>query len=263
MASEPINLLLSRDELLYVLDAIKAKFILGLDSDPAGDRSPEQQALAMTVAGRALRARGLAQVLPSGQLAIHNALLAAIGVCAYPQQTVSVYHWPAQQEYTTRYFAHLRGSEVVTHTRPEDVLHLLSRLPSKEYLVDQVLSVCQVNDSVASAPFSFTVPGESFREARQLASTGGGEQAIAALAQQGVAPNGAAALVTTLSHSPHVSIVQALKRGTAGVDKRECTIVQNSTHAWLVQPNGEGNAPLTVSASSKGTIQELLAGWLS
>ena len=40
---QPINILLSRDELLFILDALKASFILGLDTDPMGDRDQEQQ----------------------------------------------------------------------------------------------------------------------------------------------------------------------------------------------------------------------------
>lgn len=262
-SAQPINILLSRDELLFVLDTLKASFILGLDTDPMGDRDQEQQSLAMMVASRALRARGLAQLLDNGQIAIHNALIAAVGVCAYPQQTISVYHWPSQEEFTTRYFAHIRGNEVVVHTRPEDVLHLLSRLPSKEYLVDQMLNVCRVNDNQNADTMQVTLPSQLFGQIRQLTQQGNPQDALGVLAQNGVASDSANSLVTTLAHDPHVSVVQTLKRQAAGaVEKKECTIIQNSVHAWLVQPSDQSNATLAINAVSKGEVQGLLAGWL-
>lgn len=262
--AQPINILLSRDELLFVLDTLKASFILGLDTDPMGDRDREQQSLAMTVASRALRARGLATVLENGQIAIHNALIAAVGVCAYPQQTVSVYHWPSKEEFTTRYFAHVRGNEVVAHTRPEDVLHLLSRLPSKEYLVDQMLNVCHFADTQPAAPMQLNLPSQEFGQIRLLTQQGNAEEALGVLQRNGVAGDSANSLVTTLSHEPHVSIVQTLKRQPAGnVEKRECTLIQNSVHAWLAQPSEQGNATLAINAVSKNEVQGLLAGWLN
>lgn len=261
---QPINILLSRDELLFILDALKASFILGLDTDPMGDRDQEQQSLAMMVAGRALRARGLASILENGQVAIHNALIAAVGVCAYPQQTVSVYHWPSQEEFTTRYFAHIRGTEVVAHTRPEDVLHLLSRLPSKDYLVNQMLQVCEVADTPPAEAIQVNLPTQEFGQVRLLSQQGNTEDALGVLTRNGVESASANSLVTTLSHAPHVSIVQTLKRQPTGtVEKRECTIIQNSVHAWLVQPGEQGSTSLAINAVSKDTVQGLLAGWLS
>lgn len=261
---QPINILLSRDELLYVLNSLKATFILGLDSDPAGDRNDEQQALAMTIASRALRARGLAQLVENGQLTIHNALLAAVGVCSYPQQTLSVYHWPSQQTYTTRYFAHLRGNEIITHTRPEDVLHLLARLPSKRFLVEQVVRLCQCNDVQPAQPLAWQITAQQFGAARQLAEQGKTAEAVALLDQSNDSGSPLQPLVDSLAHTPHVSVVQALKRQSSGmVEKKECTVIQNSAHPWLIQPIPDQTGTLLVKATTKAEIQSLLAGWLA
>ena len=124
---QPMNVLLSRDELLLMLQLLRAPTLAGLDANPAGDWNAEQQRVALTVAERALRARDLAHLRPGGELAVHTALLAAVGVCAYPQATLFVYHWPANAEAATRYFAHQRQGELVAHTRPADVLHLFTR----------------------------------------------------------------------------------------------------------------------------------------
>ena len=59
-AVEPVNIMLSRDELLLVLGLINTEYIPGLDADPLGELSTDQLVLALTVAGRGLRARGLA-----------------------------------------------------------------------------------------------------------------------------------------------------------------------------------------------------------
>ena len=61
-SSQLVNILLSRDELLLVLTLLEAQYIPGLDIDPLGERSAEQQDLAFVVAARGLRARDLARV---------------------------------------------------------------------------------------------------------------------------------------------------------------------------------------------------------
>src|SRR5512145_1990409 len=119
--SEPIQILLSREELLFVLNLLQAGFIPGLDDDPLGELTAEQQAFALTVAGRALRARELAQQHPDGQWVVHNNLLLAVGGCAYAQGIISVYHWPSNSALPRRFFGHLRENQAIAHTRPADV----------------------------------------------------------------------------------------------------------------------------------------------
>lgn len=264
-ALEPTNILLSREELLFVLDLLQADSIPGLDADPLGELTPEQRSLALIWAERALRARELAHLQEDGEVVLHNALLTAIGVCAYPQSTVFVYHWAADGDILTRYFGHMRGNNIVAHSRPEDVLHLFTLLPSKEHLVDQVLAVCEYEDVPAHQPFEFTVSSGDFARVRELAEAGEAEQAIDVLSNGGVAPEAAAAYVQTLADSPRVSIMQTLRQQeNAAVEKQDFTLIQNGHQMWLVSAaSGEtGDAPLRVKTTVKDEIGALFEKWL-
>jgi hypothetical protein len=262
---EPINILLSREELLFVLNSLDADFIPGLDAEPQGEITVAQELFAMTVAGRALRARELARRQASGNLEIHTALLTMIGVCVYSQNVLFVYHWPTNAETPTRYFGHLRGNDIVAHTRPEDILHLFSLLPGKEQLVNQVLAVCQYEDVPALQSLEFAAPSDAFAQVRQLAGAGDVEKAINLLINNSVAAETAKTFVDTLAHSPRVSIMQAVKQpGDGTVQKRDFTLLQNSQQAWLAVAPAETTAGglLRVKTATRDEVRALLGEWL-
>ena len=262
---EPINILLSREELLFVLNSLEADFIPGLDMEPRGELTVAQELFAMTVAGRALRARELARVQAGGELEIHTALLTMVGVCAYSQNVIFVYHWPANAETPRRYFGHIRGNDVVAHTRPEDVLHLFSLLPSKEQLINQVLTLCQYADVPASGSLEFSAPSETFAQVRQLASAGEVEKAVNLLINNSVATDTAKTFVDTLARSPRVSIMQTVKQpGDGTLQKRDFTLLQNGQQAWLAIASADpaAGAPLQIKTTTKDEIQTLLVEWL-
>jgi len=259
-AVEPVNIMLSRDELLLVLGLINAEYIPGLDADPLGERSTDQLVLALTVAGRGLRARGLARVRENGELAVHAALLAAVGACAYSQNAVFVYHWPAKSEAPTRYFGHLRDGAFVAHTRPEDVLHLFTVLPSKDRLIEQVLAACQYQDVPAAKTGPVQISGQDFARVRELAEKGDLEQAIDILTAGQAPPGAAERLVETLADGPRLSIVQTLKQlGDGSVQKRDFTLVQDGQQAWLVMAGATDDASLSARPTTGAALRSLLA----
>jgi hypothetical protein len=262
---EPINLLLSREELRLVLNSLETDFIPGLDAEPLGELTTDQDALVLTVAGRALRARELARLETDGELAFHNALLTLVGVCAYSENVIFAYHWPPDQIIPRRYFGHIRGEDIVAHTRPEDILHLFSLLPSKEQLVEQVLAACEFEDGPTSGPFEFTLPSDTLASVRELAGAGETDQAIELLAQHDTPSDAANAFVATLSDSPHTSILQAVKQpGDGTVQKRDFTLVQNSQQTWLglAASDDAENPPVQIKTTTRAEVQDLLAEWL-
>ncbi len=258
-----INVLLAREELLLILRMLRAPVLAGLDDDPAGVLSLEQQSLALAVAGRALRARELAQLREDGELAIHTALLAAVGVCAYPQKTVFVYHWPANADAVIRYFGHVRENEIVAHTRPADVLHLFTRLPAPAHLVTQLFAACGWEDGPTGAAQDFSVPAAVFADVRRLATEGAVPGAVALLRNNRVAADSARAFVMTLAEAPRLSIIQMRKQGDGRIQAHDFTLVQNSQRSWLVTNQPSDNAgPIAVKTTDRAEISALLTDWL-
>ncbi len=263
--SESIQILLSREELLFVLNLLQAGFIPGLDNDPLGELTAEQQAFALTVAGRALRARELAQLHPDGQWVVHNNLLLAVGGCAYAQEIISVYHWPANDAVPQRFFGHVREDNIVTHTRPADVLHRFSLLPSKDQLISQVLAICEFEDGATSSPQELAVSSGDFVKVRDLAGAGDTTGAMDMLVANGALPETAQAFVATLADSARVSILQIVKQPADGsIQKRDFTVLQNDQQSWLINApaNDTDGALLSVRTTTRAEIASLLSEWL-
>lgn len=257
----PIDIVLSREELLLVLDLMEADYLPGLDADPLGELNPDGRELALTVAARGLRARGLAQVNDDGELNLHATLLAAVGACAYASNTIFVYHWPAAGEVPTRYFGHVRDGDIAAHTRPEDVLHLFTVLPSKEQLIEQVLTACAYEEASSSDPFEFPVNGDEFVQVRELALGGKAQNATELLVSAGTASEAASAFVSTLTNAPRISVLQTLTQEEGeSVLKRDFTVIQNSEYTWFIAPTSEDseNPALVVRSSGKDEIEALL-----
>lgn len=259
---EPINVLLSREELLFVLNLLQANSIPGLDADPAGVLNEEQRTLALMWGERALRARQLAQVREDRGVVVHNALLTAVGVCAYSNHALFIYHWAGNEEAPTRYFAHLRNGDVAVHTRPEDVLHLFTLLPSREHLFNEVLTVCEYEDVAASELAEMTVTENSFVRARELVGKGDVEVGARLLVNEGASDVAARAYVGTLANSPRISIFQTFRQeGETAVKKGDFTVVQDDQHAWLIAAAASDNVnpSLLIKPTTRDEIETLLA----
>lgn len=259
----PLAVTLSREELLAVLNVLRAPTIAGLDREPSGELTPEQEALTLVVARRALLARGLAQMRADGEFLVQRGLLAALGACAYAQDSIQVYTWPAGAEDPERLFGHVRGEVVVEHTRPAAVLHQLTLLPSKAALAGRVLAFCEFDAAPPAAPFDFTVPPQDFADARQTAG-GGNTTAATALLMRGGAPKAAAAsLAAAWAAAPRVSVLQTLARsGNQAPRVREFTLIQSGQQGWwaALEPGAGAQAPIRVRTASAEQIRLLLSG---
>jgi hypothetical protein len=262
---QPLTVILSREELLAVLDVLRAPMIPGLDRELSGELTPEQEAFALVVARRALLARGLAQTQAGGEFLLHRGLLTMVGACAYAQASILAYCWPSGAPTPERLFGHIRGDDVVAHTRPAAVLHRFTGLPSKDALVEQALAFCGFDAAPPGVAFDFTVSRQDFADARQFTDAGNATAATALLVQGGVSAAAAAALVATWAAAPRVSVLQTLtQQGTQAVRTREFTLMQSGQHAWWAapEPDAEARGPVRVKTASGAEIRALLASSL-
>jgi|GEM_PF-1235558 len=263
-AAEPINILLSQEEVRFVLRALGAKVMNGLDNEPFDALSAEQQAVALAVASRALQARRLVTVR-DGSWVIHKRLLTALGACVYSQRALFVYHWRAESETPARYFGHVRSDDVVAHTQPQESLHLFTLLSSTEQLAKQIQTLCGYVDASSDQSFDLTMTGQDFVRVRELAAANATQEAISLLVKYKTPDDTAQAFVATLAAAPHLTIVQALVTGENGaVQTRECTLVHQGQRAWLLSPTVTANRHDLLHAQTTTTtaFQQLLSGWL-
>ena len=257
--TQSTSFLLSREELTLLLDLLEVAAIPGLDPDPLGELNDDQRALAFIWAGRALRARGLATVGNAGSLLVDEKLLTAVTTCAYWKTAINVYHWSAPGQTPARFFGYVGNGQVTTHTRPEDVLHRLSVLPSPEALVEEVTAVCQCQAIPETPTVPYQLPREVFVQARELAEAQETEAAQTALHQGGLPQDTAQAVTAVLSGTPRMSIWQLVSRGENGdTQTHEYTLLQQNQTAWLISLSAEENK-LQIQRVSTIALQELLS----
>lgn len=260
---EPITILLSREEVLFVLNLLQADFIPGFDEDPLGEMTPAQRQLALTWAGRALRARGLAKRYDDGKWVVHKTVLRAVGVCAYSQNAIFFYHWPAQAEAPVRYYGHIRGDDIVVHSRPEDVLHQFTLFSSKDQLINHVFGAVEYEETPNGAGYEISISNEDFVHVRELAGAGSVEPALELLVKNGASDDIARPFVETLVDAPRISIMQTLKQNSEQrVEKRDFTLIQNSQHTWLTIAPENNDAPLQVKSTTQNELEGLLNHWI-
>ena len=267
-SQKPVNVILSRDELALVLSLLQVQTVPGLEPEPLGQRTPEQEDTAFVVAARGLRARNLAQARPANQpegarLTVHVGILAAVSACAFSTAALFVYHWPSQSPLPLRIFGHVRDGVFVIHTPQEDVLHRFTMLASQEQLVDQALAVCQLAEQPAVLAGELRLAGSDFARLRDLTEQGDLEQARSLLALNSASQELINSLLATLASKPQVTIVQTLQASEAGVAaRRDFTLVQDTSALWLVEPV-DGDASLLVARQvTRGDVRVLLLGSL-
>lgn len=243
-----VEILLSREELIFVLDLLQTRFLPGLDESPEGELTGEQRALVLRVAGRALQARELLRLRSNGESVLHNSVLRAVGVCAYAQSTIFAYHWAANTRTPVRTFFHIRGNDGVIHTRPDPSLHRFTLIPGAQ-VPALIAATCHIEPKAQQSDMEILVSNDAFLAARQQMGNGDMQAAQKSLEMGGAGREAAALFASSLSRSSAVSILQIVNQSGSSVQKRDITVVQNGVRGWIVEPkDGEDEGRLRVRA---------------
>jgi hypothetical protein len=257
----PVDFLLSRDELLYILSLLSVATIPGLEDDPAGAMTPEQQAVALRVAGRALQARELAAVR-DGETVLQNNLLAAVATCAFGQRAIFANHWPIGQELPTPLFAHIADNNSVIHTRPADVLHFLSLKPVADILA-QILAACELSDTPTTVERQVKLPSALLPQLRQLAEAGAKADATNLLVAQGNGAQDAQALVDLLAGPYRTTSLQLARQRNGQSEHQDGLLLQGDQANWMMTTANGDAANLQIRNVTRANIQEWLTAWLT
>ncbi|HEY3061506.1 MAG TPA: hypothetical protein VGL99_21265 [Chloroflexota bacterium] len=258
VATSAVSSTLSVEEVLVVLKTLDRASIYGLNSQAWVDSPPREQEVSLAVAQRGLIARGLAQVDANRQLLVHRALLMAVGVCAFPQWTAYVDHWPSQNVAPVRLYIHRRGAECVVH-RPIDDLHRFDLLGSEADLADYLSATLGWPDASASGP-ELHMSRADFQKACEVSATGD-RAATAQLLGGANSTDNAAALTLMLTGTPRVSILQTIGAGTDSRPDTEgtFTVLEGGGDGWLVAPLARGaNTPLVATPCSRERLRSAL-----
>ncbi|RME59878.1 MAG: hypothetical protein D6790_10070 [Caldilineae bacterium] len=253
-----LQILLSREELLFVLDLLQANFLPGMEEDTEGEMDNKLRDVVFRVARRALQARELVRRRANGEYALHNSLLRTIGVCAYAQSRIFVYHWPSQGDAPVRTYFHIRGNDSVLQSQPEPGLHRFLLLPLAQAPA-QVAASCQIQVQETEPEQTFYISNTAFQSARQQMADGHVQAAQEILTQAGASATAAARFTAALAPAAAVSILQMVRQNGSGVQRQDFTVIQHEGRGWIVEPANPGDSSrLRVQSFSPARFQEIL-----
>jgi hypothetical protein len=260
----PPTIVLSQEELLAVLDVLQARSIPGMDAPQFARLNESQKLLVLNTARHALQARSLAHLRDDGVLLVHRALLTAVGVCAYSQSAAAIYHWSPSAETPTFFSGHIRGDDIVAHTRPDAFLHQFALLQSKSQLIESMLEACDYRGPLPPEPIELTLSPQAFAASRELAERGKPEEAAERLQADGADADAADAFAHTFASMPRVSIFQTVKQQVnEPLRTQQFTLLQNGTWVWMVVPTERAaTSPLKATSVTPDNIQSALTNWL-
>lgn len=253
------GVVLTREELAFVVRLVGAAELPGVGEDPLGELSLEQAAFAIVFAERSLRARGLASIDQHDQLDLDPRLVSLVVTCAYAEQAL----WLAQSisgGEPFRVYGYLRGDQSVIHTKPAPVLHRLRALPDRSALIDALLD----HAGCAALP---PTPGERMTVPTSVvaAIAGREQEANAALLRDhgaGVASSESFARVLA---SPHAlsSFLHLVPNESSVFRWRDLSVLHNGDAAWQMIPREDDNAFTLIEPISTERLATLLAAWVS
>jgi hypothetical protein len=257
------HFVLSYEELAYLLGLLGVEPTVGVDDNPLRGLPPEQIRLALAVAGRGLRARGLVRDDAKGQPVVQSELLATIGTYGFPERIATVYHWAAGEELPAPCYGYVRAGRAVLHQRPGAGLHEFVTYGSPTELIAAMLYFCEAAATPAPANGALRLPLALLTEMRRLAGQPGANRLLAELSDQAQRPL-AERFVQTLSAQPRVSAFTTLRSsGPENVDVHEFTFLQQNGGGWLLTPEEDEQQVMDVRAVDVKGVQARLAAALA
>lgn len=259
------SILLSREEVLLLLKLIKAETIPGLGEEPIGELSQDQLAIGYIYAERALRARELAHINSDGKLAVNQALLETITVCAYSQNAIVAHHFPVDGRPKV-YSGHSYDGAHVSHVKLEDVLHLFSILPDQDTILQQTINICQLHNLPKTDAKEIKVTHATLEKIHQALNSDNHQIAIDLVVASDSELDAARAFVKLLAQPHTTSILYYISPSSTGgqLSPREITILQNEESAWLmINPDETKPTEYAIQSLSSTKILEYLKNVLA
>lgn len=263
------GVLLSREELLYCLNALGAE----LPATIAGKEtlSDAQKQVMFQYAERALRARELLVRAGDGQVLMDADLQAMAQACAFPERMVIATQFPAagSGRIPSRLYIYQHAGQAVLHLAPQPGLHHLRAFEAGPQTTAAVLSVLGCQDLPGGTFPPCALPSDVLQRVTQAASAGQAEQAAAALRAQAIDPASAQALLQILSGPYDLILLEyAVRLQNQQVASNQVTVIKSaaapkSAASLSAVPVKSAPVPTQkLQPVETGQLEDLLLGWL-
>lgn len=209
--SADLAVILSRDEVMVILKLIGAVTLPGLDEEPIPGLTEEQQALALIIAERALRARGLAMMTERGKLLVQAAVLRLVGICALANRSIFVTTVASESGAAMQLIAHPYDSYWVLHTRPSPTLHSFQLVEGTTRLVEMITTITEWPTTCTEQKWMLELPSNLLESVGKLARDGNYMAAVDGVVAAGNEDVASKQLVELLAQPHIITVVQRVK----------------------------------------------------
>lgn len=258
--AQPVELVLTRGEMLLVASLLGRAELPGLDVEP--DATPETAKRDERAAAMSLLHRRLARLDSAGKPQIDRRVLTAVRACAYPRSFVVVQRYDIGRD-ADRMVMYLSNGHAVQQRSAGPAKYRLIVSRGAEMALEALQVFCLGQDAEpARTPMHASVSEAGLDAARTAAQEGDLQGARARLAQAGATEDVAQALSAFLA-APHTLVVlQSVVVGEAGGVTRLATIAHGKGVAWLlVEAPGstERDRRVAISTLAPSGLRGLLA----
>ncbi len=251
------GLVLSRNELLVLLDAVQAQTIIGVDGNRIIPSKPDEQR-SMIVQGQAsLKERGLLQVAPDG-IALDPVLLTLAVLLTDPTMAIVLVRQLPEQGYQAWHF-YQRENFIAEYTQPDEATHRLASIPNPEQLILRIAQILPLETGITADPA--VISEADFNQAKSLAEQRQTEQAVTLLSKSfGLdAARGLVAAIQEPLFSASLALLRCADREV--IDARSMALLQGQTSAWLIRQKVAGETDLEIMPTNQLMIAQQVVDW--
>jgi len=264
MAQEPTELILSRAELVYVLNALQATRIVGVDLKEFTCPRQKLEAL-LEEAEQSLIARSLLTVDNQSQTRLlAPELVEMVGALAF-RSLAFVLVRGVRGKGQQLFIFNLYQDIMVEHTQPQDGIHRLALISTLEDLFARIESLVPLQPVIREGRPEFTIAQTEFERLRQQVQAGGNGEALSTLVAAGLAEDLAPLLIQALQNPLFTLSLACLEcEGDAVVDASSVAIFADEQSAWGIwQGTADVDAPqLLIFPTGINDVRSAFIDWL-
>ncbi len=255
--AEALLLRFAQEELVYLLRALKIPTLTGLGPRPLGDLDADHQALAMAVADRTLRARGVVRWDTSQERSLDPLAAGTLRDCASPDYSLAVeVRQPNQPALQYRYSFTRRV--VIEHSLPEPGVHQFVALSTRADVLERLGRLVSYPAEVAGGGQPVQISLNRLTQARAIAATNPDE--ARRLLGSGPPIEIIPGLVSALA-APDVVEYLALWQGAPDQPAEHppsasLTVLQGKQRLFCLRQQGGENAPVEVIPTTAAQVSE-------
>lgn len=257
--AKPIAFSLSQEELVVVLRYLQRADILGLNKAFMDELDEAQQQLVLSIAERAMVARGFLSPTQNQQMALIPVIRALVGICATPEQSVVV-TVNRPENLTETFFFHQVREFLVSHTIPMSGIHQFVQMKDEQAVFQVISSLMSSLPESNPKLASFELPQTVISQAREAAAVGLAEP-LEVLSQTALPKNAQQLFAASLADiGMSLTLVTFVHQADNAVSADGFTLLHGNGNAWWLRPmtsdqNDMGKAVLVKPISKRDAIQ--------